>query len=94
MDLLPFTFLRYRVGLHSIREPTGWEHVTSSSMMRNDNYGIVEGRIIEHRSRDRNSLHWVECGVMKKGNDWLVFRLDLGPRKFACEYACINFSDV
>ena len=32
----------------------------------NDNYCIVEGRVIERRSHDRNSLQRVECGVTKR----------------------------
>jgi hypothetical protein len=43
------------------------------SVLRNENYVVVEGKVTKRRFLNRNSLHWEKHGVVEKVSDWLVF---------------------
>jgi hypothetical protein len=45
----------------------------SLSVLRNDNYVVVEGKVTKRRFLNRNLLHWKKRGVVEKVSDWLVF---------------------
>ena len=50
-------------------------------MLQGDDFSVFEGMVIKHRSTDQNLLQRVDCGVVEKASDWLVFRLGLRPKE-------------
>jgi hypothetical protein len=94
VHFFPFAFNKYLVGVVPGRNSIGREPKTSPSVLQNNNYGIIKWRVIEHKSHNKNPLHWVQCGITEKGSDWLVFRPGLKSRKSKREYVFIHFEDV